>query len=289
LRGIVGSKNQVAFISQILLLSSLTVAVDARAPRPLRLQAVTGIALAALEIRLAQSAGGLISSIAAVTAFAGVFLAGRLQLAPRIALIVGAVVTISPLLLVAKDVVEQVEVFQLNVLHKDATLTGRTGLWDFAHSLISERPILGHGFDAFWRQGNVDAEGLWQQFGIGSRMGFNFHNQFVEAQVDLGRVGLCVLIASLMFVGVPLVWRAIREPSLSIAFAVALLVALYIKLPVESVLIGSWDIYSLVFIAIGMKAIGGAALAAGSRRGDSTPHAWRRGAHAATVQPQPSS
>ena len=253
--GFLGSKNQVAFISQILLLTSLALACDGQMPRLWRLLSIGCLGLAALEVHLAQSAGGLVSTVAAVIAFAGLALIGRLALSRRVAIVVGLVVSLSPLLVVAKDVVEQVQGFQVHVLHKDATLTGRTELWTFAQSLISERPLLGHGAAAFWRQGNEDAEGLWQRFGIGARAGFNFHNQFVEAQVDLGIVGLAVLITTLAAVAIPSIWRAIRRPSLGNALATALLIALYVKLPVESTLIGSWNIYTLVLIVVTLGAL----------------------------------
>ncbi len=266
LYGFLGSKNQVSFVAQILLLSSMTVAIDGNMPRLLRLHSIVAFLLAILEIHLAQSAGGLVSSVAAAAVFVGLLLMGRLQFAPRIAVTLGGLVTLSPLLLVAKDIAEQVQEFQMKVLHKDATLTGRTELWTFARSLIAEKPILGHGFAAFWRQGNLDAEGLWQEFAIGERAGYNFHNQFIETQVDLGLVGLLVLVGTLLYIGIPSMWRAIREPSLENAFAVSILIALYIKLPVESVLIGSWSIFSLVLVMAGINAIGGASF--GEKRSD---------------------
>jgi exopolysaccharide production protein ExoQ len=257
LYGLLGSKNQVSFVAQLLLLSSMAVALDAEMPRLLRLHSIAALALAVLEIRLAQSAGGLLSSVAAVSAFVGLLLIGRLRLPLRAAVAIGSLLTVSPLLFVANDVVEQVQDFQMKVLHKDATLTGRTELWTFARSLIAERPVLGHGFAAFWRQGNMDAEGLWQEFAIDARAGYNFHNQFIETQVELGLVGLIILISTLIYIGVPSMWRAIRRPSLGNALATSVLIALYVKLPVESVLIGSWSIFNLVFVMAGIKALGG--------------------------------
>jgi exopolysaccharide production protein ExoQ len=263
--GLMGSKNQASFTAQLLLLSSLPVASSPKMPRALRIGSLGCVALGALETHLAQSAGGLLSSVAAAAAFACLALIGRVRLPTRVATIIGGMVAVSPLLVVASDVVQQVQDFQIKVLHKDATLTGRTEIWGFARSLIAERPIIGHGFDAFWRQGNEDAEGLWQRFGIGSRMGFNFHNQFVDTQVDFGMVGLVVLVGSLLLVAIPAVWRSIRMPSLGNAFAISILVALYMKLPVESVLIGAWNAYTLAFLmvavsgALGAKA-GGAEL-----------------------------
>lgn len=253
--GLLGSKNQVAFIAQILMLSSLAVGCNSTMPRVWRLLSLGCVGFSALEIHLAQSAGGLVSTAAAATVFTCLALIGRLALSRRLAVAIGLTVAVSPLLVAANDVVEQVQSFQAHVLHKDATLTGRTELWTFAELLISEKPILGHGAAAFWRQGNEDAEGLWQRFGVGARAGFNFHNQFVEAQVDLGLVGLVVLLLTLAAVAVPTIWRAVQHPSLGNALGVALLVALYVKLPVESTLIGSWNVYTLVLMTVALSAL----------------------------------
>lgn len=73
---------------------------------------------------------------------------------------------------------------------KDADLTGRVDLWRKADSLITSRPWLGMGYESFWHHGNLDAEYLWRMMGIGSRMGFNFHNTVLEIVVHLGYVGL---------------------------------------------------------------------------------------------------
>ncbi len=80
--------------------------------------------------------------------------------------------------------------FVLSSAGKDAGLTGRIDLWRKADQLISERPLLGLGYGAFWVHGNLDAEAIWRQFGILGRGGFNFHNGLREILVHLGYVGL---------------------------------------------------------------------------------------------------
>jgi exopolysaccharide production protein ExoQ len=133
------------------------------------------------------------------------------------------------------------------VLHKSASLTGRSELWDFSRSLIAERPLLGHGFSAFWRQGNLDAEGLWQTYGIASRTGINFHNQFVDVSVDVGLVGLGLFVAALIGIGLPTLWRAVVDPSVSTAFMASLLLGVYARLPVETMLLGPWTIFAVLW------------------------------------------
>ena len=41
-------------------------------------------------------------------------------------------------------------------------------------------------------QGFSEAERLWEEFYVGSRSGFHFHNTFIEALVELGVVGLAL-------------------------------------------------------------------------------------------------
>jgi exopolysaccharide production protein ExoQ len=171
-----------------------------------------------------------------------------------VALVVLAALALLPVVFAYDDLEQSAQTFQAQVLHKDASLTGRTELWTAATSVIAESPVLGHGYNAFWQQGNVDAEALWRTNGIASRTGFNFHNQFLDSRVDLGDVGLVFLVGTLIYVGVGSIWRAITSPTLSTAFTASLLLALYLRLPVESTLIGAWNLATFLWVSVGVSA-----------------------------------
>jgi len=81
----------------------------------------------------------------------------------------------------------------LGAFGKDATLTGRTYLWAEGLAAAWQSPIFGTGYQAYWVQGFSEAERLWEEFYIGSRSGFHFHNTYVEVLVELGFVGLALL------------------------------------------------------------------------------------------------
>jgi exopolysaccharide production protein ExoQ len=81
----------------------------------------------------------------------------------------------------------------LRLLGKDATLTGRTYLWEEGFKVGADRAILGHGYSAFWVQGNPAAERYWSEFYIEARAGFHFHNSVVQVFVDLGALGVLIL------------------------------------------------------------------------------------------------
>ncbi len=255
--GLMGSKNQMAFLGQILMASAAAVVVEAKNSRPLRLFAMSAFALGLMVMLFAQSAGALVTSVAALATFAGLSLFSRVSFGIRVVFVILAVLVIAPLAVAYQDVIQVAQTIQTQVLHKDSTLTGRTQLWDTAKTVIAQSPIFGHGYSAFWQQGNPDAEAIWQIFGIGSRGGFNFHNQFLDAQVDLGKVGLGVMLITLLYVGVGSVWRVMTNPSLSAAFMTTLLITIYSRLPVESTLVGPWNLYTFIWMGVGVSAYAG--------------------------------
>ena len=81
----------------------------------------------------------------------------------------------------------------LNSIGRDATLSGRIGLWEGALEKISERPWLGYGYQAFWRDdgGAID---IWLLEGYKPP---HAHNGFINVPLDLGVIGLFVFLAIL--------------------------------------------------------------------------------------------
>lgn len=135
---------------------------------------------------------------------------------------------------------------------KDPTLTGRTYLWYRADDLIREKPWLGRGYDAFWVQGNIDAEGLWRYFGIDERGGFTFHNTAVELLVTLGWAGLLTAAAVMLVGGVFLVRKFVMRPSIALVCWIAILLYQVARMPIESIGIAPFYFSTvLAFAALG--------------------------------------
>jgi exopolysaccharide production protein ExoQ len=132
---------------------------------------------------------------------------------------------------------------------KDPTLTGRTYLWYRAADLIREMPTLGRGYYAFWLQGNVDAEGLWQYAGIQSRSGFTFHNTAVELLVTLGWVGLAVFFLVFLVGAIALVRKFVIQPSLALVFWISILLYEITRMPIESVGIAPFYFSTVIVFA----------------------------------------
>lgn len=86
----------------------------------------------------------------------------------------------------------------LGIFGKDSTLTGRTYLWQQGIAAAADTPLVGVGYQAYWVQGFSEAERLWEEFYIGSRSGFHFHNTFIETMVETGAIGLFLLCSVLL-------------------------------------------------------------------------------------------
>lgn len=88
------------------------------------------------------------------------------------------------------------------VLGSDATLTGRTVLWELVLRLISERPLLGWGYSAMWLP--TDAITIAVSKAVGWTVP-QAHNALLEVTLELGLVGLVIVLS---FVAVSL-WRSV--------------------------------------------------------------------------------
>lgn len=86
-----------------------------------------------------------------------------------------------------------------NLLGRNASLTGRVPMWIYLiRNVVSKRPILGYGYDAFW-----NLEGFREQ--MTSAMGFGLQvsqsdNGLMEILLHLGGIGL-VLLLGLIVIG----------------------------------------------------------------------------------------
>lgn len=255
--GLFDSKNQFAFVSHLLFAVSLAVIVDRRQHMLLRIGAVAAVPLSILLVVLAQSAGATTSIAVTLLTFPAFLLLGRVAMSIRIAMLVATLIALVLVLAFLPDILSAWTDFQVHVLKKDATLTGRTYLWDFAARLGAERPLLGHGYYAFWRIGNIDAEGLWRWADIRNRSGFNFHNMFVEMRVDLGWIGAGLFVATSVAIAVASLIRQFTRGDVAVSFLLAMLVVLYIRSYTESTLIGPFNMLTFLWIATAIYACSG--------------------------------
>jgi len=75
----------------------------------------------------------------------------------------------------------------LEVMGKDATLTGRTEIWKMVFSM-SANPMLGTGFESFWLGNRADR--MWQAYYFHPTQA---HNGYIEVYLELGWIGILLL------------------------------------------------------------------------------------------------
>ncbi|MGC1296934.1 MAG: O-antigen ligase family protein [Alloacidobacterium sp.] len=80
------------------------------------------------------------------------------------------------------------------LLGRDATLTGRTAIWQQVWAAILKHPLLGYGFAAFWQgmKGESYNVIIALRFVL-----FHAHNGFLEIRLELGAAGLLFLLGYL--------------------------------------------------------------------------------------------
>jgi exopolysaccharide production protein ExoQ len=139
---------------------------------------------------------------------------------------------------------------------KDSTLTGRTYLWSQGWAAASQAPFFGVGYQAYWVQGFPEAERLWQEFYIGSRSGFHFHNTFIEVAVELGAAGVALLLAVILRTFAGHLGRVIGDARNEASFVLFGLVAMFaVRAFVEVDVINPYVVGSvLLFYAAGRLA-----------------------------------
>ncbi|MDR3536965.1 MAG: O-antigen ligase [Acetobacteraceae bacterium] len=231
--GVFESKNQLGFFTSLMLLAAVALLIDSRQPLPARLLGIVALVLALPLLVLTRSGTAMLSAVLASLVLVANLAMSRLSRFERARLLGAGVVVMIPiavLLLVAGD---DMSALLLGVMGKDATLTGRTLLWAHAMQLIPQHPLLGFGYQAFWRQDTVAAESLWFEFHVLSRQGFHFHSTYVETTIELGYLGAAVLVATLLGVFGGLVRWSWRTGTVAASFFTALMFCLLTRSFVE--------------------------------------------------------
>jgi len=113
-----------------------------------------------------------------------------------------------------------------SLMGRDATLSGRTEIWQQVWSAILKHPVLGYGFAAFWQgmKGESYNVILALRFVI-----FHAHNGFLEIWLELGAIGLLLFLFSYVRAWRKL-WILLRSPyigQVSWMLFVLILVVLY--------------------------------------------------------------
>lgn len=233
--GILGSKNAMAVLAQLVLAGAVAVVVDREQPAPVRLLGLLGAPVAGFVLLKGESAGGLITAALGVLLFTGLSVFAMLNVRWRALAIFALVAAMIPLAIGSSILLEEAQHFSTTVLHKDPGLTGRDYLWAHADRMIAERPWLGHGFRSAWLGGDADNIGLLRWAGVIDGKGFHFHDTYREWAVDFGLTGAALFCVLFAVAGVKSVARTIVAPSAPAAFLATMFLVLAIRAKVENV------------------------------------------------------
>lgn len=244
------SKNQMGFTAHFLMASAFAVTADSRQLTIARISGAVALPFSFLLLLFAQSSGAQTTAAITLLTFPVFIVFGRVNVSLRIGLLIVMFAMITVILILLPDFLAAWTDFRQSVLKKDATLTGRTYLWEVAARLNAEKPLLGRGYYAFWREGNLDAEGLWRWGGITGRHGFNFHSALIEIQVDLGWVGQAILVVTSLWVAAVAMLRQFLRPSIPAAFLLSLVLVIYARSYAESGLISPFSLLTFLWITI---------------------------------------
>jgi O-antigen ligase len=211
--------------------------------QPWRAWWIGGLALALALVLLSRSTTGLLGAALGLGVLAAAWwmLKGR-----RWSLALGWSVATAGVLAalafcVAPDVV-------LGVFGKDETLTGRTAIWAALGEAVAEKPVLGHGYMAYW---GLDSE---PRYWLSRALAWNVpsgHNGWIDLAISLGAVGVTVFAIDLMLT----LWRAGRLAPVSPAgvFALGFLAQFLLFAMSESVLAAQNSILWATYVFVGVK------------------------------------
>ncbi|RIJ27773.1 O-antigen ligase family protein [Henriciella algicola] len=94
----------------------------------------------------------------------------------------------------------------LNLLGRDATLTGRTDIWAVLADAIADRPLLGYGYGAFWQ---LDSMPAYRVRSAAEWLVPTAHNGWLETALSVGLIGLGLLVANFVLFLLRAAWLSI--------------------------------------------------------------------------------
>ena len=143
---------------------------------------------AVLFVLLAGSATGVVLAIAAGLTFVIVFWA-RSRRTSLVSIFLLALPALAAIGIFSASRYSEI----LNLMGRDETLTGRTELWEAGLQVWGQSPIIGWGLNAYLSSPISN----WIQLTYGRFQNYdvpNFHSSYVQTAVDLGAIGLIVLV-----------------------------------------------------------------------------------------------
>jgi exopolysaccharide production protein ExoQ len=252
-RGVFSSKNAMGGAMVILWIAALSTLFDQRFKLSIRLIALVLLAVSVRMIIVSNSATAQLVAIGVTCVILVIGVIGRRGLGhPRFVL--PACMTMAAACLGAAYFLSTRDVdFIAKVLDsfgKDASLTGRTQLWDYAMAEITRTPWLGLGQGGFWTplDWTSEARRIYIDYHKNFYSNFSFHNSFLEVTVHLGLIGLAIAVTTTLWAIGNVAFSALRDPSIPKVFFLSMGLVTLARSTTESGLMAPFSLMTMVLI-----------------------------------------
>lgn len=246
--GLTGSKNQMAYQAQLLMLASVAVMMLSNISAGLRWVAVLSLPLSVYLLVETESSTAILMAVGGSAVLVGICISERLTTGGRLAALAGAVLILLPLTVLLPEITGALNHFVFDTLNKDPTLTGRTVLWHRADDLIARRPLFGYGYQSIWMGDSTETIALRRVTGVWDGRIFHFHHQFRQIAVDTGLVGLISFIGIVVAVGLASARQFLLRPSVVTSFFFVTFMLMFARSFID-VVIGPFSVHTLIFYA----------------------------------------
>jgi exopolysaccharide production protein ExoQ len=135
----------------------------------------------------------------------------------------------------------------LDLLNRDVTLTGRADLWAAVIDMINQHRWLGYGYSAFWLGMDGPSAYIWTLVGWQPP---HAHNGFLDITLDLGLIGLTILLILLGSSFVHALMLALRRTARAQIFPLLFMSFILILSLVESRHLGRNTMFWIIFSAL---------------------------------------
>lgn len=250
--GLLGSKNASGEVAGLSLLVSISMLASSMKTKRVLLvwASIIGLIVSSFTLFASSATGALISGVVASCCLVFWLISANFNTQVRTSLFVLLLLLLVALFIFQDTWFPPLFEFVLDATGKDAGVTGRDILWSKADSLISQKPLFGNGYGAFWVHNNLDAEYLWREMGIDNRMGFNFHNTFREVTVDLGYFGFALFVSIIIIGAGVLFIKTMLNPEPSLILASACFVYFIFKIYWETFAFGGMHLVGMLFYTV---------------------------------------
>lgn len=252
--GVTGSKDMMGFAGLTVMGAGLAVLFDRGQGVVSRLAALLLIPIGAYIAFHVEAAAAAVGAIAFVVCFFCICALRYVGQIGRWAIIGFITLLVLPLSLsIISDEVKLGDVV-LHSLGKDATLTGRTILWERADQWIAQAPEFGHGYRSFWVGQSADRNGILETFKQSDARGFQFHNTIKEIRVETGWLGLGAFSIVVAIFTYYVLANAFVHPGPLSAFMAGTHLLLLARMPIETI-VEPFSAYIVLFYGCGTAAM----------------------------------